>query len=149
MHKTKSCGIWVLLWRIPEGFLILKTFRGCTRSVVGCQYQSDFLRSFAPPTKLSKSNILLGCFKATSKYYKIWLDFLFKNMFCWDSLIWTYLSLFWQNNGKKTMNYVHLSQNLHILCAFKSKLAHTLCTFKPKFAHTLCANKACLKFMEG
>ena len=42
------------------------------------------------------------------------------------------------------MNYVHLSQNLHILCAFKSKLAHTLCTFKPKFAHTLCANKPCL-----
>ena len=41
---------------------------------------------------------------------------------------------------------MHLSQNLHILCAFKSKLAHTLCTFKPKFAHTLCANKACQKF---
>ena len=38
---------------------------------------------------------------------------------------------------------MHLSQNLHILCAFKSKLAHTLCTFKPKFAHTLCANKPC------
>ena len=48
------------------------------------------------------------------------------------------------------LNYIHLSQNLHILCAFNpkfthafmSKLAHTLCTFKPKFAHTLCANKA-------
>ena len=39
--KTKSCAIWVLLWRIPEGFLILKTFRVCT-SVVGCQYQSVF-----------------------------------------------------------------------------------------------------------
>ena len=41
------------------------------------------------------------------------------------------------------MNYVHLSQNLHILCAFKPKLADTLCTFKSKFAHTLCANKPC------
>ena len=44
---------------------------------------------------------------------------------------------------KKNLNYVHLSQNLHILCAFKSKLAHTLCTFKLKFAHMVCANKAC------
>ena len=40
---------------------------------------------------------------------------------------------------------MHLSQNLYILCAIKSKFAHTLCTFKPKFAHTLCANKPCLK----
>ena len=31
---------------------------------------------------------------------------------------------------------------MHIVCAFKSKLAHTICTFKPKFAHTLWANKA-------
>ena len=37
---------------------------------------------------------------------------------------------------------MHLSQKLHIPCAYKSKLAHTLCTFRPKFAHTLCANKA-------
>ena len=44
---------------------------------------------------------------------------------------------------------MHLSQNLHILCAFKSKLAHTLCTFKPKFAHTLCANKPCLQKILG
>ena len=28
---TQSCGIWVLVWRIPKGFLILTTFRGCTR----------------------------------------------------------------------------------------------------------------------
>ena len=47
------------------------------------------------------------------------------------------------------LNFVHLSQNLHILCAFKSKLAHTLCTFKPKCAHTLCANKACLLDKKG
>ena len=47
--KTKSCCIWVLFWRIPKGFLILTTFRGCTRSGVGRQYQSDFSHSCAPP----------------------------------------------------------------------------------------------------
>ena len=144
MHKTKSCGIWELLWRIPEGFLILKTFRGCT-GVLWFANISQFWRSFAPPTRLSKSNILLGCFKLSNIHVLQDLVgfFLFKNMFCWDSLIWTYLLLSWKNNGKN-MNYVHLSQNLHILCAFKSKLSHTLCTIKPKFAHTLCANKPCL-----
>ena len=28
---------------------------------------------------------------------------------------------------EKNMNYVHLSQNLHIPCASKSKFAHTMC----------------------
>ena len=28
---TQSCGIWVLVWRIPKGFFILTTFRWCTR----------------------------------------------------------------------------------------------------------------------
>ena len=144
MHKTKSCGIWVLLWRIPEGFFILKTFRVCTRSVVGCQYQSVFDGILHPLQSCQNQTSFWDASKQHPSTTRFGWIFLFKNMFCWDSLIWTYLSLFWQNNGKKTMNYVHLSQNLHILCAFKSKLAHTLCTFKPKFAHTLCANKPCL-----
>ena len=28
---TQSLGIWVVAWRIPKGFLISTTFRGCTR----------------------------------------------------------------------------------------------------------------------
>ena len=29
--STRSASIWGLLWRNPKGFLILTTFRGCTR----------------------------------------------------------------------------------------------------------------------
>ena len=32
INPTQACGIWVLVWRIPKGFLILTTFRGRTRS---------------------------------------------------------------------------------------------------------------------
>ena len=153
MHKTKSCGIWVLLWRIPEGFLILKTFRGCTRSVVGCQYQSVFdgllhplqscqnQTSFWDASKQHPSTTRFGwifysktCFAGTASYEHTFHYFdKIMGKKPWTMYIWA-----------KIYTYsVHLSQNLHILCAFKSKLAHTLCTFKPKFAHTLCANKPC------
>ena len=30
-NPTQSRGIWVVGWRIPKGFLISTTFRGCTR----------------------------------------------------------------------------------------------------------------------
>ena len=63
--------------------------------------------------KLSKSNILLGCFKATSKYCKIWLDFFIQK-------------------------HVLLGHHHMIPLLVLTKNNHELCTFKPKFTHTLC-----------
>ena len=112
--SQKDFWFWKLLGG-AQGVLwvanISQIFDGLLHPLQSCQNQT----SFWDPSKQHPSTTRFG-----------WI-FLFKNMFCWDSLIWTYLSLFWQNNGKKTMNYVHLSQNLHILCAFKPKFAHTMC----------------------
>ena len=116
-NQTKSCSTWMLLWRIPERFLILKTFRVCTRSVVGCQYQSVFDGLLHPLQSCQNQTSFWDRSKQHPSTTRFGWIFLFKNMFCWDSLIWTYFSLFWQNNGEKN---------------------HELCTFKPKFTHTLC-----------
>ena len=89
---------------------------------------SQFLTVFCTPYKVVKIKHPFGMLQSNIQVLQDLVGFfLFKNMFCWDSLIWTYLLLFWQNNGGKAMNYVHLSQNLHILCAFKPKFAHTMC----------------------
>ena len=97
-NPTKSCSIW---------------------SGLGRQYQSDFWQSspkscqnqtfFWDPSKQHPNTSVFG-----------WI-FLFTNMFCWDSLICTYLFSFWQNEREKNLNNVHLGQNWHIhwfLCRF-------------------------------
>ena len=155
MHKTKSCGIWVLLWRISEGLLILKTFRVCTRSVVGCQYQSVFDGLLHPPKSCQKQTSFRDASKqhpSTTRFG--WTFFIQKTCFVGTASFEHTFHYFEKILEKTWTMYkiytysVHLSQNLHILCAFKSKLAHTLCIFKPKFAHTLCANKPFRFFLK-
>ena len=111
--SQKDFWFWKLLGG-AQGVLwvanISQIFDGLLHPLQSCQNQT----SFWDASKQHPSTTRFGwifysktCFTGTASYEHTFYYF--------DKIM------------EKNVNYVHLSQNLHILCAFKPKFAHTMC----------------------
>ena len=88
---------------------------------------SQFLTVFCTPYKVVKIKHPFGMLQSNIQVLQDLVGFFYSKTCFAGTASYEHTFHYFDKIMGKTMNYVHLSQNLHILCAFKPKFAHTMC----------------------
>ena len=88
---------------------------------------SQFLTVFCTPYKVVKIKHPFGMLQSNIQVLQDLVGFFYSKTCFAGTASYEYTFHYFAKIMGKNMNYVHLSQNLHILCAFKPKFAHTMC----------------------